>query len=78
MIIEIGRTVGEYENILFLEAIRMMKLERPENVSIVMVSYIPIPNKVGEMKTSLHSMGVRVLNSAGLYPDFIIARSEKI
>lgn len=77
VIIEIGGTVGEYENILFLEAIRMMKLEKPEDVSIVMVSYVPIPNKVGEMKTKPTQHAVRVLNSAGLYPDFIIARSEK-
>ena len=75
--IEIGGTVGEYENILFLEAVRMMKLENPNNVAVVMVSYVPIPNKVGEMKTKPTQHAVRSLNSVGIYPDFLIARSEK-
>ena len=74
--IEIGGTVGEYENILFLEAIRMMKLKNPNDVAIVMVSYVPVPNKIGEMKTKPTQHAVRELNSVGLYPDFIIARSS--
>ena len=51
MIIEVGGTVGEYQNLLFLEAARMMKLYNPEDVLFVMVSYLPIPAKIGEMKT---------------------------
>jgi len=74
--IEVGGTVGEYENILFLEAIRMMKLKNPNDVAIVMVSYVPVPNKIGEMKTKPTQHAVRELNSVGLYPDFIIARSS--
>src|SRR3989344_71145 len=50
-VIEIGGTVGEYENILFLEAARMMKIKHPDDVLFVMVSYLPIPSKIGEMKT---------------------------
>ena len=46
MIIEIGGTVGEYENLLFLEAARMMHLAEPENVLFIMVSYLPIPAKI--------------------------------
>ncbi len=77
MIIEIGGTVGEYQNMLFLEAARMMKLYNPDDVQFVMVSYLPIPNKVGEMKTKPTQYAIRTLNSAGIQPDFIIARSEK-
>src|SRR3990167_8986879 len=51
VIIEIGGTVGEYQNILFLEAARMMKIESQKDVAFVMVSYFPTPAKVGEMKT---------------------------
>src|SRR3989344_5316938 len=51
MIIEIGGTVGEYENILFLEAARMMKLDTPDDVAFVLVSYMPVPSHLGEMKT---------------------------
>lgn len=75
-IIEIGGTVGEYQNILFLEAARMMKIKHPDDVITVMVSYLPIPSKVGEMKTKPTQYAVRTLNSAGIQPDFIIARSE--
>lgn len=75
-LIEIGGTVGEYQNILFLEAARMMKIKYPDDVIFVMVSYIPIPSKVGEMKTKPTQYAVRTLNGAGILPDVIIARSE--
>ncbi|MDR3559336.1 MAG: CTP synthase [Candidatus Pacebacteria bacterium] len=75
-LIEIGGTVGEYQNILFLEAARMMKIKHPEDVLFVMVSYLPIPSKVGEMKTKPTQYAVRTLNSAGILPDVIVARSE--
>ena len=76
MIVEIGGTVGEYENLLFLEAARVMKLYHPKDVLFVMVSYLPIPNKIGEMKTKPTQHAVRSLQGAGIQPDFIIARSE--
>lgn len=76
VVVEIGGTVGEYENILFLEAIRILKLKEPDNVLTVMVSYLPVPNKVGEMKTKPTQHAVRTLNGTGIHPDFIIARSE--
>ena len=76
MIIEIGGTVGEYQNLLFLEAARFMKLEMPDDVLFVMVSYLPIPSKVGEMKTKPTQYAIRTLNSAGIQPNFVIARSR--
>lgn len=75
-IIEIGGTVGEYQNILFLEAARMMNINRPKDVLFVLVSYLPVPNKIGEMKTKPTQYAVRTLNSAGIQPDVIIARSD--
>ncbi|EKE19832.1 MAG: hypothetical protein ACD_8C00101G0025 [uncultured bacterium] len=75
-IIEIGGTVGEYENILFMEAIRMMKIKHPEDVLSVMVSYVPMPNMIGEMKTKPTQHAVRTVNAAGVQPDIIVARSE--
>ncbi|MBP7811576.1 MAG: CTP synthase [Candidatus Moranbacteria bacterium] len=76
-IIEIGGTVGEYQNILFLEAARIMKLEHLNDVFSVLVSYLPIPSKIGEMKTKPTQYAVRTLNSTGIQPDFIIARSDR-
>ena len=75
-LIEIGGTVGEYQNILFLEAARMLKIKKPNDVMFVLVSYLPIPSKVGEMKTKPTQYAVRTLNGAGIQPDIIIARSE--
>jgi CTP synthase len=76
VIIEIGGTVGEYQNMLFLEAARMMKSEHRGDVFFVMVSYLPIPSKVGEMKTKPTQHAVRTLNASGIQPDIIIARSN--
>lgn len=76
-VIEIGGTVGEYENILFLEAARMLKLRHPERVMFVMVSYLPTPSKIGEMKTKPTQHSVRTLNGSGIQPDIIIARSSE-
>ncbi|TSD01799.1 MAG: CTP synthase [Parcubacteria group bacterium Athens0714_25] len=75
-LIEIGGTVGEYQNILFIEAARMMHLKNPDDVMFVLVSYLPIPSKVGEMKTKPTQYAVRTLNSYGVQPDVIVARSE--
>lgn len=76
-IVEIGGTVGEYENILFLEAIRLLKSEHPRDVLTMMVSYVPTPSKVGEMKTKPTQHAVRTLNGTGIQPDFIIARADR-
>jgi len=76
VMIEVGGTVGEYENLIFLEAGRRMKLEMPDSVMFILVSYLPIPSKVGEMKTKPTQAAVQTVNSAGIQPDFILARSE--
>lgn len=76
IMIEIGGTVGEYQNVLFLETARMLKLKKPKDVLFVLVSYLPIPNKIGEMKTKPTQYAVRTLNSAGIQPDIILARSS--
>lgn len=76
MIIEIGGTVGEYQNLLFLEAARMMKLSYGRDVAFVMVSYLPVPSLSSEMKTKPTQYAIHTLNAAGIQPDFIIARSS--
>jgi len=75
-VIEVGGTVGEYENILFIEALRMMNLRDPDDVACVMVSYLPVPSKLGEMKTKPTQHAVRALNATGVQPDIIIGRSN--
>ena len=75
-VVEIGGTVGDFQNALFIEAARVMHLEHPENVVFVMVSYLPVPNTIGEMKTKPTQTAVHMLNSYGVQPDIIIARSN--
>jgi CTP synthase len=72
---EIGGTVGEYQNLLFLEAVRILKLKQPKNVSLVLVSYLPYQGEGMELKTKPTQYSIRTLNSSGLHPDFILARA---
>ena len=75
ILVEIGGTVGEYQNLLFLEAARMLKLQNPKDVMFIMVSFLPIPSTIGEMKTKPTQTAVRTLNETGIQPDMILARS---
>ncbi|MBU0750076.1 CTP synthase [Patescibacteria group bacterium] len=75
-VIEIGGTVGDFQNALFIEAARVLRLQHPDDVRFVMVSYLPVPGTLGEMKTKPTQTAVRDLNSYGVQPDFIIARSK--
>lgn len=73
MLIEIGGTVGDYQNIIFLEAVRQLRAEG-EPVMFVHVSYLPMLSNVGELKTKPTQQSVRSLNSVGIFADLIIAR----
>ncbi len=76
VIIELGGTVGEYQNGIFFEASRLMKLRAPGDVIQVHVAYLPIPGNLGEMKSKPVQQSVRLLNSLGIEPDFVVARAE--
>ena len=76
ILIEIGGTVGEYENILFLEAVRMLRLKYPQDVLVALVSFIPSLEAGGnELKTKPTQHAVRNLNSVGIQPDIIFGRA---
>lgn len=77
VLIELGGTAGEYQNILYYEASRIMTLKNPGDVIHIHVSYMPTPSHLGEPKTKPTQLSVRTLNSMGIQPDFIIARSDK-
>jgi CTP synthase len=76
VLVEIGGTVGDYENVLFLEAVRQMKLEG-DSVIYVHVTYVPVLDTLGEAKTKPTQHSVKLLREIGIQPDFIITRSEK-
>ena len=76
-VIELGGTAGEYQNILYYEANRMLEFKHPGDVIHVHVSYLPTPQHLGEPKTKPAQLSVRTVNSMGIQPDMLIARSEK-
>lgn len=77
VVIELGGTAGEYQNILYYEASRIMTLKNPGDVIHIHVSYMPTPGHLGEPKTKPTQLSVRTLNGMGIQPDLIVARSEK-
>jgi len=76
-IIELGGTVGEYQNVLYYEAARILSFRKPGDVIHVHVSYIPNPQHLGEPKTKPAQLSVRMLNSMGIQPDILIGRSTR-
>jgi CTP synthase len=76
VLIELGGTVGEYQNALFFEASRIMQLKNPDDVAHVHVAYLPIPKSLGEMKSKPVQQSVKSLNEMGIQPDILVGRSE--
>lgn len=76
VLVEIGGTAGDVENLVFLEAARVLKLADPQHVLFVLVSYLPVLNNTGEMKSKPTQHAVRALSSVGIQADIIIARSS--
>ncbi|MFH0832419.1 MAG: CTP synthase (glutamine hydrolyzing) [Candidatus Aenigmatarchaeota archaeon] len=76
VLVEIGGTIGDYENIPFLFAMKSLEIELgKENVANVLVSYLPIPSNIGEMKTKPTQQAIRTLNESGIFPDFVLCRA---
>ena len=78
VLIEIGGTIGDYENIPFLFAVKSLEREiGKQNLSYVLVTYLPIPSHIEEMKTKPTQQAIRLLSESGIFPDFIICRAKK-
>lgn len=76
MLIEVGGTVGEYQNIMFYEAIRRLKQLEPNNVFIEHLVYLPVPEFLGEMKSKPAQASIYELYKLGLQPNFVFCRSK--
>jgi CTP synthase len=76
VLVELGGTVGEYEGLLFFEAVRRLKLTNPKDIILVHVGYLPTPPSIGELKSKPLQQSVIQLNSLGIMPDFIVCRSQ--
>ncbi len=78
-IVEVGGTVGDYESMSFIEAIRELSMRvGRENCLFVHVVYLPYLGASGETKTKPAQNAVRELRGLGISPDVLVARSENL
>jgi len=76
-LIEVGGTVGEYQNNLFMFALRSLETDiGKENICYMLVSYMPIPSHIEEMKTKPTQLSVNLLRTSGIEPDFLLCRGK--
>lgn len=77
VITEIGGSIGDIESLPFVESVRQLRWELPENSSLVIhLTLLPYLKAAGELKTKPTQHSVRDLRSAGLQPDILVCRSE--
>lgn len=78
VITEIGGTVGDIESLPFVESVRQLQWELPEeDCLIVHLTLIPYLKAAKELKTKPTQHSVRLLSQEGVHPDIIVCRSEK-
>lgn len=76
ILVELGGTAGEYQNAIYYEAYRIMKLKLPQDVIHVHVTYFPRPAHINELKSKPTQLSVKLLNGMGIQPEFIVGRAE--
>jgi len=77
VLIEIGGTIGDYENLPFLLAAKSLEISiGSENVCNILVTYMPVPSHIDEMKTKPTQLAIRLLRETGISPDFIFCRGK--
>ena len=76
VLIELGGTAGDYQNVLYFEACRQMRFLYPENVINIHVTYVPFPKTIGEPKTMPTQTSIRILMGMGIQPEFLVLRSS--
>ena len=78
VVIEVGGTVGDYENVPFLFALKALEHEvGSDSICYALVSYLPIPNHIAEMKTKPTQQAIKLLRQEGIFPDFLLCRGVK-
>ncbi|HSH55684.1 MAG TPA: CTP synthase [Candidatus Limnocylindrales bacterium] len=76
-IVEIGGTVGDYESLSFIEAIRELGMKVGlDNCAYVHVVYLPYLNTSKEIKTKPAQNSFREIRGLGISPNILVARSE--
>ncbi|MFP4458561.1 MAG: glutamine hydrolyzing CTP synthase [Candidatus Zixiibacteriota bacterium] len=78
LLVEIGGTVGDLENELYIEAVRQLGQEKDDNdVVYIHLTYVPIPENTGEQKSKPSQQSVKLLNERGIFPDILIGRCSE-
>lgn len=78
IITEVGGTVGDMESQPFLEAIRQLQWELPEeDLASIHLTLVPYLRAAKELKTKPTQHSVQMLQQAGVHPDVIVCRTEK-
>ena len=78
IITEIGGTVGDIESLPFIEALRQLQWELPEEDTVVVhLTLIPYLKAAKELKTKPTQHSVKMLSQEGVHPDIIVCRTEE-
>jgi CTP synthase len=78
VIVEVGGTVGDYENSFYIEAMRELAFEEgPGSCCFVALTYIIEPRTLGEQKSKAAQLGIKRLMEAGIQPHLIACRATK-
>lgn len=78
IITELGGTVGDIESLPFVEAVRQLQWEMPEeDCMVVHLTLIPYLRAAKELKTKPTQHSVKMLSSEGVHPDVIVCRTEE-
>jgi CTP synthase len=76
VITEIGGTVGDIESLPFIEAVRQMKWELPNDTLVIHLTLLPYLAAAGELKTKPTQHSVKTLLEYGVQPDILVCRTE--
>ncbi len=74
--VEVGGTVGDFENGFYIEALRELAFEEPGSVCFVALTYIIEPETLGEQKSKAAQLGVKRLMAQGVQPHIIACRAS--
>jgi CTP synthase len=75
---EIGGTVGDIESLPFVEAVRQLQWELPEEDCLVVhLTLIPYLKAAKELKTKPTQHSVKLLSENGVHPDILVCRTEE-
>mgnify|MGYP006157697937 FL=1 len=76
IITELGGTVGDIESLPYVETVRQLCWERPNDCAVVHLTLIPYLSAAGELKTKPTQHSVKSLQESGVFPDILVCRTE--